>query len=317
VDLRSLTLYLPRGEVRARVADGAGERDERLEGAAVARTLAAALPLLPVLEAAAGGPARALSVDFVARMATVTTAATPPPGPRLPTPAQVQVPLARLEAAGSALADLARAVLAEVRPPRVDDAGQDLDAAFWGGLYRAGGDGWELGRAAPPLVRWVAARDLRGKRALVVGCGRGHEARMLAAAGAQVVAVDFSAEAIARARELAAAERLTIDFRVADLFTLGEAPERYDLFCEHCCFCAIRPEQRPAYARVAAQVVKPGGTLLGLFWSHGRPGGPPYSVTAGELRAQFVPPFTLRTLEVPADSVGGRLGQELLLELTR
>ena len=46
MDLRALTLHLARAEVRARVADAAGEREVRLEGPAGGRTLTAALPLL-------------------------------------------------------------------------------------------------------------------------------------------------------------------------------------------------------------------------------------------------------------------------------
>jgi SAM-dependent methyltransferase len=131
-----------------------------------------------------------------------------------------------------------------------------------------------------------------------------------------VTAVDFSAEAIAAAQKLAAVEGAAIDFQLRDLFTLGDAPARYDLIVEHCCFGAVDPERRPAYARMAAAVLAPGGRFVGLFWAHGRPGGPPYSTTAAELRAHFVPPFTLHGLENPPDSVGGRIGQELLLELT-
>jgi thiopurine S-methyltransferase len=37
---------------------------------------------------------------------------------------------------------------------------------------------------------------------LVPGCGRGHEARLLADLGFEGIGLDFSAEAIARARQL-------------------------------------------------------------------------------------------------------------------
>ncbi len=147
------------------------------------------------------------------------------------------------------------------------------DAKFWEQLYGAGGDGWELGRAAPPFERWFKNRRPRG-RALVVGCGRGHEARLLARLGAQVTAIDFAAPAIEAARALAEREGLAIDFRRMDLFDLPSSTEKWDLIVEHTCFCAIDPARRAEYARAAWSALAPGGELVGLFYAHGRPGGP-------------------------------------------
>ena len=108
---------------------------------------------------------------------------------------------------------------------------------------------------------------------------------MLAARGADVVAVDFAPTAMAEARALAAAEKLDIDFRQRDLFTLADDPERYDLVVEHSCFCAIDPARRGEYVDVVADVLADGGELVGLFWNHGKPGGPPFTVDKAELAA--------------------------------
>jgi SAM-dependent methyltransferase len=188
------------------------------------------------------------------------------------------------------------------------------EPAYWEALYREGGDGWEQGRAAPPLVRHFAADAPRGRRALVVGCGRGHEARLLAQSGAHVVAIDFAPAAIAAARELGDAG---IEFRQHDLFALAGAPERYDLVVEHCCFCAIEPARRGAYVDAVANALEPGGELVGLFYAHGRPGGPPFGTTRDELRTLFADRFAWRGDEVPGDSVERRAGQELLVRMTR
>jgi SAM-dependent methyltransferase len=188
---------------------------------------------------------------------------------------------------------------------------------FWSQLYRDRRDAWELGRAAPPLVRWIASQRVTGARVLVVGCGRGHEARLFAAAGARVVGVDLVPEVIEEARALAARDGVEVDLRVGDLFALAAAPERYDLVVEHCCFCAIDPALRPDYVQVVADVLVDGGRLVGLFWAHGRPGGPPFSVDATSLVASFEPRFALDQLETPADSVASRAGEELLAQFRR
>jgi SAM-dependent methyltransferase len=73
---------------------------------------------------------------------------------------------------------------------------------FWDALYAAGGDGWELGAAAPPLVDVVERTPPPRGRVAVLGCGRGHDARLLAARGYEVVGYDFSTAAVEAARAL-------------------------------------------------------------------------------------------------------------------
>ncbi len=207
---------------------------------------------------------------------------------------------------------LIRAVLAEVRPRRPDPAGSPSDASFWTELYRSNGDGWELGRATPPLARFVRENKVDGLRTLVVGCGRGHEARLFARAGAQVVGIDFSSDAIAEAERLSIGEKAPVEFRCRDLFALTKDEGLYDLVVEHCCYCAIEPRRRVEYVEVVTSLLNPGGRVVGLFYSHGRVGGPPFSVSEDELRASFGARFRVESWERPVDSVAARTGQELL-----
>lgn len=112
---------------------------------------------------------------------------------------------------------------------------------------------------------------------------------------------------------LAAREGLAIDFRVADVFALP-AGRRYDLVVEHCCYCAIDPARRGEYAGVLREALAPGGTLVGLFWAHGRPGGPPFTTDRADLEATFGSRFAVRAIEQPVrDSVGTRAGDEILI----
>lgn len=314
MDLRSLELDLVRRQARAvLVTDGAGTATTReLGGAAFDALAAAAAPLVAAI-APAGGPAlESLSLEFLSSTRGPLLRAEP--GPRLE--GEALAPHARL------VAEVARAVVALVLPARAaDDAAvAPSEASFWERLYREAADGWELGRAAPPLARWIATHPelVRGARALVVGCGRGHEARALARAGATVVGVDFALDAITAARALAAAEGVAVDFRQRDLFSLADDPDRYDLVVEHTCFCAIDPARRDEYADVIARILAPGGLFVALFYAHGRPGGPPFGASDDELAARFAPPrFTVVSRETPADSVATRAGDERLIVLRR
>jgi thiopurine S-methyltransferase len=56
---------------------------------------------------------------------------------------------------------------------------------------------------------------------------------------------------------------------------------------EHSCFCALDPAQRGAYLDTVVRLLAPGGWLLGLFWCHERPGGPPWGSEPAELAHQL------------------------------
>ncbi|HXU70381.1 MAG TPA: methyltransferase domain-containing protein [Polyangia bacterium] len=194
------------------------------------------------------------------------------------------------------------------------------DPQFWRDHYAAPSQGWEIGRAAPPLASWFVTHPsaAAGKRALVIGCGRGHEARMLAAAGADVVAIDFAPEAIAEARLLAAKEGVGVDFRVRDLFALGSERERFELVLEHCCFCAIDPARRQEYVERVAGALVDGGQYVGLLRTRcNKPEGPPFSVSPEEVERLFGPRFVIDEARVPDDSIEARRGNELFVRMTR
>ena len=310
MDLRSFKLRLAARHVRAVVAGAGGETGKDLFGEQFSRIATAAATLVAAVEARGHGRARALSVDFVAHVLRASLdGASAGPG--------LVIDGAALDALGEAIKATSRAIGLELRPVPRATAGSPSEASFWNSLYLGGRDAWELARAAPPIERWFSSHSPAGKRALVVGCGRGHEARILAFAGATVTAIDFAPQAITEARALATAAGLTIDFRQRDLFRLPEEADRYDLIVEHTCFCAIDPARRAEYVEVMAALLVEGGELVGLFWSHGRPGGPPFTTTLAELRTLFSPRFEVLDEHLATDSVALRAGQELLIRFRR
>lgn len=74
-------------------------------------------------------------------------------------------------------------------------------ADFWETRYQQGVIPWDAGQMPSQFVAFAAARP-PGERVLAPGCGSGYEVRGLAEHGAKVLAVDFSAAAVARAREV-------------------------------------------------------------------------------------------------------------------
>ena len=182
-------------------------------------------------------------------------------------------------------------------------------AGHWDQRYRDGSDRWELGEAAPPLAAFLRT-DARAPPpsgpVLVPGCGRGHEAALLADLGHPVVALDFSAEAIQRGRERHGVERPRLRWLRADLFdaaaldAAGVTAGSLRGVVEHTCFCAIDPHQRAAYWETVGRLLAPGGWLLGLFWCHSRPGGPPWGSEPEVLAAEVAAAGLRRQLWEPA-----------------
>ena len=168
--------------------------------------------------------------------------------------------------------------------------------SWWDQRYREGSDRWELGAPSPPLQRFLQEHPQAPQpsgRVLVPGCGRGHEAALLAALGFAVVGLDFSVEALREARRIHGEQPGRLSWLQADLLdaeglaAAGLGPGSCVGVLEHTCYCAIDPALRPLYRQTVARVLQPRGWLLGLFWCHGRPGGPPHGSDAQQLVRDF------------------------------
>ena len=183
---------------------------------------------------------------------------------------------------------------------------------FWEAAYQEGRAGWDLGGPAPAFEQLLggAKRPTPG-RAAVIGCGRGHDALRFARDGFTVVGFDFAPSAVTAARRAAATAGLSAEFVQSDIFSLPTGyHEAFDYVIEHTCFCAIDPARRPDYVGVVQGLLRPGGELIGIFFAHGRPGGPPFTTDAADVRRLFAGLFTIETLG-PAASIESRRGQEL------
>jgi SAM-dependent methyltransferase len=201
--------------------------------------------------------------------------------------------------------------------PATQSAAEISTSGYWNGIYAAEGTPrWDLGHSAPPLLKWLESRRLQG-RALVPGCGFGHDARLLAERGLTVLGVDFAPLAHTRARELHAGVP-GLEFSQADMFSLLPAQAAsFDYVYEYTCFVAIEPARRAEYAKLLHGLLKPGGLLIGCFYNHGRPGGPPFDATREDVLKVFEPLFRIEKFEVSPHSIERRLGHELWAEFPR
>lgn len=183
----------------------------------------------------------------------------------------------------------------------------------WEALYQSGEAGWDKGTAAPALLAFLNESPLKG-HVLVPGCGRGHDVRAIAAAGAdEVIGLDLAPSAFAGAETLP-----NTRFVLGDLFALpADFTATFDAVFEHTCFCAIPRERRDDYVQAVAKALKPGGLLLALFYLTPRDNpdptlGPPFNASLEELDARFAEHFTLLRSETPTVAFPGRENREVL-----
>ena len=133
-----------------------------------------------------------------------------------------------------------------------------MDAGSWDARYRASDLVWGV---APN--RWVEQEvaGLRPGNALDLACGEGRNAIWLARQSWRVTAVDFSAVAIGKGRQLEEHElaKPSIAWVVADATTFTAA-ETVDLAL--LCYLQLPAGERRAAVRHAAKALAPGGVLL-------------------------------------------------------
>src|SRR5690242_4158652 len=185
----------------------------------------------------------------------------------------------------------------------------------WDANYEQGTDGWDLGRPTPVFQRLLQKQALPPGRIIVLGAGRGYDAREFARQGFQVTAVDFSSQAAQAMRRLASAEA-PVEILQQDLFTLPESFDHsFDYVLEYTCFCAIDPTRRAEYADLVTRLLKAEGMYIDLaFPLDGRKGGPPFAVSVKEVIDLFqARSFKLISREKPVESVPRRRNAEELL----
>lgn len=117
-----------------------------------------------------------------------------------------------------------------------------------------------LWTARPNRVLVAETAGLTPGRALDLACGEGRNAVWLAEQGWQVSGVDFSDVALAKARELAAARGVEIDWTQADLLDYRPEQGAYDLVLLF--YLQLPAPQRRPVVRTAAGALAAGGRLL-------------------------------------------------------
>ena len=177
---------------------------------------------------------------------------------------------------------------------------------------------WDLDKVASPFVHLWEKRDIPPCKAIVPGCGAGHEVMFLAEKGFEVTAVDYSHGAIRLLESAFEKNSFLSEVLHQDFFTLGRKyNEIFDLMLEHTFFCAINPGMRQDYVETASRILKPGGSLIGLFYETNEDGGPPFNTSQKDIEKYFSGSFRIESLSKTPHSVEQRRGKEWLAILKK
>ena len=129
------------------------------------------------------------------------------------------------------------------------------NAAAWTKLAREGYDIYRDYLNTPAFLEMLP--PVAGLHGLDVGCGEGHNTRLVARRGAQMAAIDIAKQFIAYAQEAEEKESLGIEYQVASAVELPFADESFDFAVAFMSMMDI-PEYEKALAEVF-RVLKPGG----------------------------------------------------------
>lgn len=187
-------------------------------------------------------------------------------------------------------------------------------ARKWDADYARRTDGWDLGGPTPVFEHLASSGRFKPGRMIVLGAGRGHDARLFASHGFQATAVDFASQAVQEMHRLAD-PAAPVEIMQHDIFTLPETLNNsFDYVLEYTCFCAIDPKRRAEYADLVTRLLKPNGIYIDLaFPLDDCKGGPPFAVTEAEIFDLFQKRgFKLVSREKPAESVSQRRHTEEL-----
>ena len=150
---------------------------------------------------------------------------------------------------------------------------------FWCKRFGEGTTPWDAGQVPGDFAEFVA-RQARPLNTLIPGCGSAWEALHLAAHAWPVTALDFSPQAVARAREVLGAA--AVDLVCADFFA-WQPQQPLELIYERAFLCALPRKLWADWGRRVAELLPPGGLLAGYFFLCDQLKGPPFGILPEQL----------------------------------
>ena len=184
----------------------------------------------------------------------------------------------------------------------------NLERLLWDIIYLFGQTPWDTGVTPPELRAVVEGGKVAPGRALDLGCGTGTNVIYLAQRGFQVVGVDISSRAIARAQHKIerAGLRQQAHAYVGDVTRLDALPVTgpFDLALDMGCFHSLDVPGRERYIAGLTARIKPGGLYLLYAFGPGMRWGRAMGLAPEDADKLFSPAFNLLYVDHGRDRGG-------------
>ena len=180
-----------------------------------------------------------------------------------------------------------------------------LSPAFWDERFERHFTPWDKGGVPQALRDFAAARA--PMTTLIPGCGSAYELVLLADAGWDATAIDFSPAAVALGKAAAGAHAARVV--EADFFA-WEPQQPVQLIYERAFLCAMPRAMWPQVAARWAQLLAPGALLAGYFFFDDALKGPPFGISCERLDELLQADFECIADDAVSDSIPVFAGKE-------
>lgn len=184
-----------------------------------------------------------------------------------------------------------------------------IDVNFWDDLFVKGTMPWDCNQVPEELKRYLSRISEDAQSVFIPGCGAAHEVAHFVEHGYEVVAMDYSAEAVNIAKSKLGEHQDRV--RLGDVFS-EELSQTFDVIYERAFLAALPRERWDDYFAMIERLLTKGGLLIGYFVidDEYRSRFPPFCLRSGELAKHLEPSFNLIESSLVTDSVDVFKGKE-------
>ncbi|TOO14744.1 thiopurine S-methyltransferase, partial [Vibrio parahaemolyticus] len=184
-----------------------------------------------------------------------------------------------------------------------------INEQFWDALFFNGTMPWDRNQTPNELKHYLKRIADKTHSVFIPGCGAAYEVSHFVDCGHDVIAMDYSAEAVNLAKSQLGQYQDKV--MLGDVFS-ADFSRAFDVIYERAFLAALPRDQWPDYFAMVDKLLPRDGLLIGYFVIDDdyRSRFPPFCLRSGELAQHFEPTFTLIESSPVTNSVDVFKGKE-------